>query len=146
MFNHEFQQYNSPEGWYALAYPEFWTVEVIEGIPAFYDPESGDGALVLSAFKNRSGYFDLSEEMKRFLANYKVKYEKDKIASFRNKQNCEIQACEFISQERFWLVYMIAFQNKLLVCTFNSDAVPERETSEILTAIISSITFGKLLE
>ncbi|MDX1958064.1 MAG: DUF3805 domain-containing protein [Leptospiraceae bacterium] len=138
----DYQQFNSPEGWYVLAFPEYWMVEVIEGIPAFYDPEGG-GALVVSAFKNVVGHFDLKLEMKRFLENHKVKYEKDKVAYFRNKQDCEIQACEFISSKRFWLVYMIGFENKLLVCTYNSDEVPDRELSGILTAIISSITFSQ---
>jgi hypothetical protein len=139
----EYQPYRSPEGWYGLAFPENWTVEVIEGIPAFFDPE-GSGAFVVSAFKNRIGKFVLAEEMARFLSNHKVKYETDKVASFENKQGCEIQACEFISKGRFWLVYMIGYANKLLICTYNSDEVPEKELSEILTTIISTINFNEL--
>ena len=30
-----YQPYRSPNGWYMLAYPEHWEVEVIEEIPAF---------------------------------------------------------------------------------------------------------------
>lgn len=30
-----YQPYRSPNGWYMLAYPEYWEVEVIEEIPAF---------------------------------------------------------------------------------------------------------------
>ncbi|MBK8397120.1 MAG: DUF3805 domain-containing protein [Leptospiraceae bacterium] len=135
-----YQPYRSPNGWYMLAYPEYWEVEVIEEIPAFYDPD-GAGALQVSAFENKLGSYNLSEELARFLAIHKIEYDEDCVASFKNNLGSEIKACEFISEERFWLVYMISFGSKLIVCTYNSDERPDKELSIILTNIISSIRF-----
>ncbi|MCX7998839.1 MAG: hypothetical protein N3A69_07790 [Leptospiraceae bacterium] len=39
---------------------------------------------------------------------------------------------------------MLSNGNKLLVCTYNSDEVPDKEFSEILTQMISSIKFLNL--
>jgi hypothetical protein len=135
-----YQPYRSPNGWYMLAFPEHWEVEVIEEIPAFYDPD-GAGALQVSAFENKLGTYDLAEELARFLAFHKIEYDENCIASFTNNLGSKIKACEFISEERFWLVYMISFRSKLIVCTYNSDEKPDKELSIMLTNIISSIRF-----
>ncbi|MCB1176877.1 MAG: DUF3805 domain-containing protein [Leptospiraceae bacterium] len=137
----DYQPYTSPEGWYSFAYPEYWEMEVIEGIPAFYDP-NGAGAFLISAFKNINGEnYDLDEEISRFLSQHEIKYEEDKVASFENSEGTKVKACEFISKERFWLVYILANGNKLIVCTYNSDESPDRELAQILTTMVSSIKF-----
>lgn len=136
----DFQAYISPEKWYAFQYPEYWEMEVVEGVPAFFDP-NGVGAFLISAFRNIRGEYDLTEEMRRFLKLHKIAYDPKKIASFEKVEGTKVQACEFISEGRFWLVYMLSNGNKLLVCTYNSDEVPNRELSEILTQMISSIKF-----
>jgi hypothetical protein len=135
-----FQVYRSPNGWYMLVYPEHWTYEIIEEIPAFYDPE-GSGALQVSAFENKLNSYNLSEELERFLELHNIEYDPDQVAVFKNSEGSQIEACEFISDERFWLVYMISFADKLIVCTYNSDIRPDKELSQILTNIISSIRF-----
>ena len=66
-----YQPYRSPNGWYMLAYPEHWEVEVIEEIPAFFDPD-GAGALQVSAFENKLGSYNLAEELERFLGVHKI--------------------------------------------------------------------------
>jgi hypothetical protein len=136
----EYQPYRSPENWYYFTYPEYWELEVIEGVPAFFDPE-GSGAFIISAFLNKAGVYDLTEEMGRFLAQHKIKHDPSKIASFDRTDGTKVQACEFVADGRFWLVYLLAFQNKLLICTYNSDETPDRELAEILTTMISSIRF-----
>ncbi|MBE7412695.1 MAG: DUF3805 domain-containing protein [Leptospiraceae bacterium] len=134
----EYQYYKSPYGWYSLVYPEFWETEVIEGIPAFFDPE-GTGALLVSAFQNLEGEYHLQTELARFLSQHNVEYEEDSIAKFTNNEGCNILACEFISDNRFWMVYMLSKKDKLIVCSYNSDESPDNELSTILTTIISSI-------
>ncbi|HMV44636.1 MAG TPA: DUF3805 domain-containing protein [Leptospiraceae bacterium] len=135
-----YQPYRSPNGWYILAYPEHWEVEIIEEIPAFFDPD-GAGALQVSAFENKLGSYDLSEELERFLSVHKISYDEERVATFTNNLGSQIKACEFIADERFWLVYMISSGSKLIVCTYNSDETPDRELSVIITNIISSIQF-----
>ncbi|HMV77931.1 MAG TPA: DUF3805 domain-containing protein [Leptospiraceae bacterium] len=139
-FELDYQYFKSPEGWYSFVFPDYWETEVIEGVPVFYDPQ-GDGALVISAFKHLTGSYDLDEEMKRFLGQHSVEYDRNCIAVFENREGSRIQACEFYSKERFWLVYMIAHRNKLIIASYNSDERPDADLSQILTRIISSIHF-----
>ncbi len=139
--NIQYQAYRSPKGIYMFAYPEHWTYEIIEEIPAFYDPEINDGAFQVSSFQNKIGEFDLNEEMKRFLKFHTFEFDEEAVASFTNNEGSKIMACEFISEERFWMVYMIANLNRLLVCTYNSDNSPNKSLSLILSDMISSIRF-----
>lgn len=137
----DYQPYKSPEGWYSFVYPEYWEMEVIEGIPAFYDP-NGVGAFLISAFRNVADIeYDTAEELSRFLAQHKIEYDEEKIASFENGEGTTVKACEFISEGRFWMVYMLSNGNKLLICTYNSDEGPDRELAQILTTMVSSIRF-----
>jgi len=131
--------YESAMKWYSLRYPSHWKVEVIESIPAFFDL-NGTGALQVSSFKNKKGSYSLSEEMKRYLLNHKVEYDKSKIVEYVKDDGCEIQACEFTAGNRFWMVYMIHFKNLLLLCTFNSDNKPATEEALTISKILQSIT------
>ncbi|MCB1141113.1 MAG: DUF3805 domain-containing protein [Leptospiraceae bacterium] len=136
----EYQPYRSPQGWYNLIYPEYWTHEVIEGVPVFYDPE-GSGAVVVTALMHSSGEYDIDLELKNYLIQHEIEYDPEKVANFRNSEGSEIRACEFISKERFWLVYMVSNGKQLIVCSYNSDESPDSDLSGILTTIISSIRF-----
>lgn len=136
----EFQSYMSPQGWYSLLYPEYWEMEVIEGVPTFYDPQ-GAGAVVVSAFENRMGSYNPRVEMVNFLSHHKIKYKEDSITSYKNKQGSIIQTCEFISKDRFWFVHMMSFKDKLLILTYNADEIPDRELAAILSGIVNSIHF-----
>lgn len=136
----DFQVYTSPQGWYSLQYPEYWEMEVIEGVPAFYDPE-GSGAIVVSAFENKVGFFIPKEEMKNFLSQHGIQYREESIATFKTKQGSVVQTCEFISKERFWFIHMMSFKNKLLILSYNSDEVPQKELSQIIYHIVSTIHF-----
>ncbi|MCE9501670.1 MAG: DUF3805 domain-containing protein [Leptospira sp.] len=138
----DYQPYKSPFGWYSLVYPEYWEMEVIEDIPAFFDPE-GSGALQISAFENLEGDYNLTEEMIRYLAHHKIQYDEEHVANFKNEEGTVIKACEFNSKGRFWIVYMLSYKSRLILCTYNSDETPDKELSEILTIIISSIRFFK---
>lgn len=137
----KYKNYTSPMGWYTMLYPAHWELEIIEEIPAFFDPE-GAGAFQVYAFANKNGKYDLKNELIRYLKQHAIEYEEDCIASFTNNEGSEIKACEFISKERFWLVYMIAHNSKMVLCTYNSDESPDKELSIILTNIISSIRFS----
>ncbi|MCB1191648.1 MAG: DUF3805 domain-containing protein [Leptospiraceae bacterium] len=138
----EYKNYTSPMGWYSMLYPSNWNLEVIEGIPAFYDPEEGTGAFQVYAFYNKKGEYDLTQELIRYLQTHGVEYQEDCVASFINNEGSRIKACEFISKERFWLVYVLAHHSKMVLCTYNSDENPDKKLSKILTNIISSIRFS----
>ncbi|MDL5244328.1 hypothetical protein QRD38_00635 [Leptospira weilii] len=136
----EYKLYTSPNGWYSMVIPAHWIHMVIEGIPAFFE-ENGSGALQVYAFENKSGSYHLGEELKRYLETHKIDFEEDKIASFENEEGNKIMACEFVKEERFWMVYMIANQKRMTLLTYNSDEMPPNYLVSELATVISSIRF-----
>lgn len=136
----DYQVYSSPQGWYTLQYPEYWEMEVIEGVPAFFDPE-GAGAIVVSAFENKEGNYNPRLEMKNFLYQHGIQFREESITTYKTKQGTVVQTCEFISKDRFWFVHMMSFDDKLLLLTYNSDEIPEKELSQIISHIVSSLQF-----
>ncbi len=123
---------------FELQYPVFWLHEIIEDIPAFYDP-NGSGALqVASVIKDSE--IRIEEEMQQFLFRHSIEYERDKIALVEDVDFASA-ACEFISQDRFWLVHMLSLRRRLLIVMYNSDEIPTRETGELISEFIRSIRF-----
>ena len=45
------QSFTSPDQWFSLQYPCMWEVEVVDGIPAFFDPLQGRGVLQILSVK-----------------------------------------------------------------------------------------------
>ena len=122
---------------FRLQYPSHWEVEVIEDIPAFYDPMGG-GALQIAAFKKSDEPVNLENEMTRYLGEIKIAFDPEKIASFELPAG-PCLACEFIKEDRFWLVNMLGKEGKLLIVIYNADEVPDPDTVGIVMTIIKSI-------
>lgn len=137
-----YKEYESPMKWYQMKYPAHWELEIIENIPAFYDPE-GAGAVQISAFANRGSHYSLSDEMKRYLHQHSIDYHPDKIACFQTVDGTNIETCEFVRDGRFWMVYMLASEDKLILCTYNSDEAPNARDAGIIGSIARSIQFLK---
>jgi hypothetical protein len=120
-----------------LKFPSHWEVEILEDIPAFFDPMGG-GALQIAAFKKSDEPVNLEDEMTRYLGQLKMPYDPDKIASFELAAG-PCLACEFIREDRFWLVNMLGKDGQLLIIIYNADEVPDPDTVGILMDIIKSI-------
>ena len=59
------QPFISPNEWFKLEYPRMWEMEVVDNIPAFFDPLFGKGAL--QVFSVKLGDLDkLTEEITEF--------------------------------------------------------------------------------
>ncbi|EMG12518.1 hypothetical protein LEP1GSC151_0383 [Leptospira interrogans serovar Grippotyphosa str. LT2186] len=137
----EYKLYKSPNGWYSMVIPVHWVHMVIEGIPAFFE-ENGSGALQVYAFENKSGSYNLREELERYLKTHEINFEEDKITVFDNEEGSKIMACEFTKEDRFWMVYMIANRKRMILLTYNSDETPHNYLVNELTTVISSIRFS----
>lgn len=135
----EYNRFTSQMGWYTIQYPKDWMVEIIENIPAFYDPDDGSGALQISSFVNKKGFYELDSVMSQYLSQHGISFDSERTLATVDTDGNTIMSCEFISQQRFWMVYMVAFGNKLLICTYNSDEAPDPELSKILSYMLSSI-------
>ncbi|RHX83775.1 hypothetical protein EHO98_12775 [Leptospira stimsonii] len=138
----EYKLYKSPNGWYSMVVPAHWVQMVIEGIPAFFE-ENGSGALQVYAFENKVGSYILKEELERYLKTHEIDFEEDKVADFENEEGSKIMACEFVKEDRFWMVYMIANKKRMILLTYNSDEVPAEYLVKELTTVISSIRFSQ---
>ncbi len=124
---------------FQLLYPAAWESEIIEDIPAFYDPASG-GVLQIAASRSETG-FDLAREMRKFLERVGIEFQADHVASFRMPGGQECLACEFTKDDRFWMVYIIVDEDRLLIVMYNSDEFPDAELARELSDVIASIRF-----
>ncbi|MDH5654836.1 MAG: hypothetical protein OEZ34_02940 [Spirochaetia bacterium] len=122
---------------FKLKFPSHWEMEIIEDIPAFFDPMGGGALQVVSAQKNDEPV-NLEDEMTQYLSQMGISFDPEKIASFKIQAG-PCLACEFIKEDRFWLLNMIGQEGKLLIVMYNSDEVPDPDTVSILMNIIQSI-------
>jgi hypothetical protein len=125
---------------FQLIYPAEWEMEIIEDIPAFYDPLSG-GVLQCAASRNPDGPFDLPGEMRKFLERQQIAFEEDSIARFRTPGGQDCIACEYTREDRFWMVYMIALEDRLLIVMYNADEIPGPDQARSVSDVIASIRF-----
>ncbi|MEM7180944.1 MAG: DUF3805 domain-containing protein [Spirochaetota bacterium] len=135
-----YKEYESPMNWYKMQYPASWEMEIIENIPAFFDLE-GSGALQISAFQNQEGSYELSDEMQRYLQMHRLNFNPEQIAKFQTVDGTEVQTCEFVKEQRFWMVYMLAKEDKLILCTYNADETPDANDARTIGSIARSIQF-----
>ncbi|PJZ69336.1 hypothetical protein CH373_13725 [Leptospira perolatii] len=134
----DYKFYRSPSGWYTMVVPGHWQTIVIEGIPAFFE-ENGAGAMQVYAFENKEGTFHPEQELERYLSTHGIVYEADKAAFFDNNEGGQIIACEFLKEDRHWMVYLVATKKRMVLITYNGDEEPSEELAEQLTTVVSSI-------
>ncbi len=121
---------------FRLRYPSQWDVEVIEDVAAFFDPEGAGAVQVACSVK--SPPIDLAEEMKSYLARQGIDYHEESMAFYENGA-AQAVACEFVKQERFWMVTLLASRDRLIIVLYNADEVPGAETAEMILALIRSV-------
>lgn len=125
---------------FQLIYPADWMLEIIEDIPAFYDPMAG-GVLQIAASRNPDGPFLLAEEMKKFLGQQDIEFQEEHVARFKTPGGQDCMACEFTRTDRFWMVYMITQGDKLLIVMYNADEFPDPDQARDISDVIASIRF-----
>ena len=125
---------------FQLIYPGEWMLEIIEDIPAFYDPMGG-GVLQTAASRSPDGPFLLAREMKKFLTQQEIEFDEEKVARLKTPAGQDCMACEFTRDNRFWMVYMIAEGDKLLIVMYNADEFPDSDQARNISDVIASIRF-----
>ncbi|MEQ8351659.1 MAG: hypothetical protein RH862_09255 [Leptospiraceae bacterium] len=124
---------------FELLYPRDWEYEIIENIPCFFDPEGG-GAVQVAAFRQPEGQdFDFDAEMERYLNGHGIQMDKSRIAEFSLASGLACRACEFVLEDRFWLVNMIVQGSRMILVLYNSDDIPEQETVQKISGLIQTI-------
>ena len=153
------QTFVSPKKWFSLEYPRIWELEVIDNIPAFFDPIQGQGALQvfsaqLGAPRNivkQLEPFDflkadnLPGKMRNFLKNQNLKepeggfkmYEKDQMSFIPHEYNLE---------DRFYMVCMLQKKNIFLLAIYNCVGRPTAEEAKIVGQIVRSINISYFVD
>ncbi|MCB1199993.1 MAG: hypothetical protein KDK41_05065 [Leptospiraceae bacterium] len=147
------QEYFSPSGWYRLEYPRTWEMEVIEGIPAFYEGIFQRGGAI-QIFSVKLGNpdqeteivanspflmgVDLPEKMKLFLDAQEAPYSEDDLRVFL-KADSEAMAVEYRLNDRFYLAYMMQKENIFLLALYNCAGNPETEEAQAIAQIVQSL-------
>lgn len=126
---------------FEVLYPAHWNVEVIEQIPAFYDPE-GSGALQLVASQGMKPGFDPAIELRNHLNRQKVDISKIEFYIFDDAGK-ECVACEYFHDGRFWMMQMTSYKEKMILFMYNSDETPEPGVALSLSKIIRSVRFNE---
>ena len=122
---------------FEISFPEHWVVEVIENIPAFYDP-LGAGALQVVASRKETGY-DLKSEMIKYMARHGMEYSDDAAVAYQTQNGLDCLATEFVREARFWLVQIMVRGDKLLIVTYNADETPGQELASLIGGMVQSI-------
>lgn len=127
--------------WFQVLYPSHWESQIIENVPCFFDPE-GAGALQLAAYRNpNDDPFDADVEIRRYLERQGVEYSPEKIRRFSLPSGPDCNACEFIKNDRFWMINCILRGSRMVFVIYNADEVPDEETVAGIQLMIQSIRF-----
>ena len=146
------QPFTSTNQWYALDYPRMWEVEIIDNIPAFFDPLFGKGALQVFAVKlgdveslpeNFKDYpflvaNTLPEKLSLFLKEQHNSLVPEEITIF-NRDEIEFVAHEYQHEERFYMICMLQKNNTFMLMLYNCTEQPEKEEAENISSIIKSV-------
>lgn len=152
------QSYRSPYGWFQLEYPRTWEVEVIEGIPTFFEGLFNRGG-VLQVFavktgdsKQKSKIIDespflkgksLAEKMQLFLEQQDIAYEEDQLRIFE-RDSMEAIATEYNHSGHFYLAVMLQRDPIFLLALYNVKGEPETEEAQEIAAIVQSIQIREI--
>ena len=145
------QTFESPERWYRLEYPRIWEMEIVDQIPAFFDPFEGKGALqvfcanlagdqnkkVLKEFPFLGGN-SLVDKMRIFL-HMQGADPKDEELKVYPKSGISFVPYEYYNEGRFYMCVLMEKDEILLLALYNSEGSPEAEEARIIGEIIQSI-------
>lgn len=145
------QSFVSPENWYSVQYPRTWEMEVIEGIPTFFDGVSSYGGALQFFAVNLVGAVNeralkespflaganLQEKMALFLGKQGIS---DEHAQYFERDNTEIGACEYRNDGHFFLVMMAQRGAIFVLALYNCKGEPESEEAETVGRILQTLT------
>jgi len=150
------QTFVSPENWYSLEYPRTWEMEVIDGIPCFFDGILGfGGALQILSAKidgipseeilKISPYLKgetLSEKLSLFLSLQGARIDEKNLQLFVRDQT-DIAACEYRLDGHFFLTLMAERSGIFVLALYNCKGEPIPEEAAQVSKILQSLAILK---
>ena len=125
---------------YQFDYEQDWEVEIIENIVCVFK-EYGDGVLQFAATRSENGKVDLDLELLKYLKRNQIDHSNQKITSYITANGQNALALEYTKEGRFWLLQLLAQDDKLLVVIYNADAPPNESLTLEISKILVSIKF-----
>lgn len=125
---------------FTVRIPPLWEVEIIENIPAFFDPD-GSGVLQIAAFRRPAAILDARDEMERYLNQNGVEPDRSRMTNLVLPSGLECVSVEYVLDNRFWMVSAISRNNRLLFVIYNGDEIPQQGTAMLISEVVSSIEF-----
>lgn len=116
-------------------------MEIVENIPAFFDPD-GTGVLQVAAVRRQSGDFDPQSELERYLGKNDIQADPARMARFVLPGGIPAVSVEYIVDNRFWMVVAAAEGPRFVLLMYNGDEVPSAETALLISEIISTLEFS----
>jgi hypothetical protein len=145
------QSFVSPENWYSLQYPRTWEMEVVEGIPTFFDGINPYGGALQIFAINLAGAVnqqalrespflrgqDLPEKMALFLGNQGIS---DGGARYFERDQTQIGACEYRNDGHFFFAMMAQRETIFLLALYNCKGEPEKAEAETIGQMLQTLT------
>lgn len=132
------QQFEGP--FFRIRLPLHWEAEIIENIPAFFDPD-GQGVIQVAAVRRSSGDFDAQAELERYLNRNNIEPDTERMAHFQLPSGIQAVSVEYIVDNRFWMVTSAALGARFVLLMYNADEVPAPETAMLISEIIGTLEF-----
>ena len=146
------QTFISPRKWFSLEYPRLWDMEVVDNIPAFFDPLGGQGALQVFSvqigprekIKKELEAFDflksegLSAKMHHFLMNQQIVVPEEELTIYHRDQ-MQFIPYEYVLEGRFYMACMLQKKKIFLLVLYNCQGRPPPEEANTVSEIVRSI-------
>ncbi len=144
------QTFVSPEAWYSLEYPRTWEMEVVEGIPSFFDGISPYGGALQLFAANLSGTVNekalkespflagktLKEKLTLFLSAQGISGEG---LQFFERHGAAMGACEYRSDGHFYLALMGERESIFVLALYNCKGEVEPEEAAAVGGILQTL-------
>ena len=133
--------YVSPSGWYKLQYPAVWEHDDENDMVAFYEPKHGVGTVQISAYSvEKSENASPRTLLLEYLGQHNIEVVDENIAL---KTQCDkiIAQCEYISDRRYWAIWVIRKFKKMLFVTYNCNEEEKDIERSDVERLVNSIDF-----
>ena len=131
------QLYKGSAGWYSVEYPVDWVVEESEDLVTFYRPETGIGALQISAFRT-PGQQDVRQVLSEYLSDQHVPVNDATIIVQQDGPKM-VGSFNYVEADSYWHAWVISQGSHLLFITYNCEAGDKEQELDTVLNIVSSV-------
>jgi hypothetical protein len=140
--------YRDPNGNYALALADGWTVEADGEGGALIFREEGFGLLHLMPFERESDEEpDPAEELYAFLADHDLELEEDEVVDIDIGPTGSLAVCEYLAEEPeevvYWLVGVATTPGRLLFASYSCASADREHEREAVREMLGTLRFPR---